>query len=202
MRTFLPFSDFMKVAIVLSNTDLLNQYKDCMQLAKYIILEEPKPNKEYPVYNLWMGYEDLLTEYIWCIYDECRERDMTIYYDSATHDYLRKYYSKPRYLPEWYNDKEFHISERSLLLFISLFRYLEFSYTYSNLIPPKDVNYSDFVEESLQNPFNELSKEKLLSGRKLFSNGPYFANIKEVLTAKEEYLVYKLVFPAERPVLK
>lgn len=114
MQTFLPYSDFMRSALVLDKPRLGKQRVETLQLLK-ALHGQSKGWVNHPASVMWRGYENRLIDYglmichVWVdvhgYKDTCAEK-IRDFYDS----------SKPDSDPPWMGDPLFHESHRSNLI--------------------------------------------------------------------------------------
>lgn len=115
MQTFIPYSDFHKVAKCLDNKRLGKQRVEAWQIYLALTIEN-YGWKNHPIVKMWKGYETALLDYGLYICDEwikrgykdtmwSRFRDALDYFDT---DYIR--------YPAWIYDEELQLSHQSNLV--------------------------------------------------------------------------------------
>lgn len=114
MQTFMPYSDFVKVAQCLDYKRLGKQRVETWQIYK-ALTQENYGWKNHPIVKMWKGYETGLLQYGIIMCQEWKSRG---YKDTMLERFKSEQLNKntiPIY-PSWINDIELHKSHQSNLI--------------------------------------------------------------------------------------
>jgi hypothetical protein len=110
MQTFLPFTDFSKVAKTLDSKRLNKQILEGYQILKALSAEDPKTSwRNHPASRMWSGHEYGLLDYIFAMVDEANLRNIRTEKNVSNLKELREVSGKSwgAGRPEWFSNRSF-----------------------------------------------------------------------------------------------
>lgn len=114
MQTFLPYASFEASAQCLDRQRLGKQRVECWQL--FAALTGVSTGwRNHPAAKMWQGYESALLDYGIAVCEEWISRG---YKDTMLERFrnARKSYPSSTPVPQWFGDKQFHVSHQSNLI--------------------------------------------------------------------------------------
>jgi len=171
MQTFLPYSDFNKVAKCLDSTRLYKQIVECKQILQTLDKIEYKrthykngdeykklPWENHPAVLMWKGYELTLRDYQEAMLQEWIIRRWNTY--GMPNSFLissdSEKFGKD---PEWLGDERLHSSHRAMLHWKDPEYYRSFKFDYIELCEEHNIDISVFDKPTYWWPITKDNKD-------------------------------------------